>query len=80
MKYEIAKKFLTVRRWGTIRTDFPVKFQAGGRQVSVNRKSMSLLAMKYAIGGIFFLGVQVWNEFAPGHLCASYHSRKPQQC
>jgi hypothetical protein len=52
----------------------------GGRQVSFNRKSMSLLAMKYAIGGIFFLGVWGWNELTPGHLYASYHSRKPQQC
>ena len=45
--------------------------------MSVNRKSMSLLAMKYAIGGIFFLDVRVWNEFAPGHAYASHNSRQP---
>ncbi len=50
MKYEIAKKIPRGAQEGTIRADFPVKFQAEGRQVSVNRKSMSLLAMKYAIG------------------------------
>jgi hypothetical protein len=36
----------------------------------MDRKFMPLLAMKYAIGGIFFLGVRVWNEFAPGYLYA----------
>jgi len=40
----------------------------------MNRKSMPLLAMKYAIGGIFFVGVWVWNEFASGHPYAAYHS------
>jgi hypothetical protein len=80
MKYENAKKFLAVRRRVSSEPTFTDKFQAGRRQLSVNRKSSQLLAMKYAIGGIFFLGVWVWNEFVPCHLYASYHSRKPQQC
>ena len=53
MKYEIAKKFLRGAQESTIRADFPVKFHGGRRQVSVNRRSMSLLAMKYAISGSF---------------------------
>ena len=57
MKYEIAKKFLAVR--GGVRSDpnFTVKLQAEGRQLSMNRESSTLFAMKYTIGEIFFLRV-----------------------
>ncbi len=66
MKYEIAKKFLAVRRRVPSEPTFRSSFrQVDGRSVSI-ASPMSLLAMKYAIGGIFFLGVWVWNEFAPG--------------
>ena len=77
MKYEIAEKFLAVRREGTIRADFPVKFEARKRQVSVNRKPSPLLAMKYAIGGIFFLVVWVGNEFAPCPQCLVPQRKAP---
>jgi len=43
----------------------------------MNRKSMPLLAMENAIGGIFFLDVRIWNEFAPWHAYASHNSRQP---
>jgi len=36
---------------------------------------MAAVSHEYAIGGIFFLGVWVWNEFSPGHLL----SLVPQQ-
>jgi hypothetical protein len=68
MKYEIAKKFLAVRKELGTEPHFTGQRPAERRQLSVNRKSIPLLAMKYAIGGIFFLGVWVWNEFAPGHV------------
>lgn len=45
---------------------FTEKFQAGGRQPSVNRKSSPLLAMKYAIGEISFLGVRFGMSSRPG--------------
>jgi hypothetical protein len=70
MKYGIAKKIDRGTQVVAAEPSFMDKFHAGRRQLSVNRKSSQLLAMKYAIGGIFFLGAWVWNEFAPGHLYA----------
>src|SRR5207249_11787678 len=53
---------------------FADKFQAGRRRLSVNRKSSQLLAMKYAIGGIFFHGVWVWKDRKSTRLNSSHVS------
>ncbi len=42
------------------------KLQAGRRQSSMNRESTPLLTMKYAIGGITFLGVRFGMSLCPG--------------
>src|SRR6266481_8399620 len=46
--------------------NFTDKLQAARRQLSVNRKSTPLLAMKYAIGEITFLGVRFGMSLRPG--------------
>jgi hypothetical protein len=57
MRYEIAKKFLAVHRGVPSELNFTVKLQAEGRQLSVNRESARVFAMKYAISEILFLKV-----------------------
>jgi hypothetical protein len=46
--------------------NFTVKLQADGQQLSVNRESATLFAMKYAIGEILFLAVLFGITFRPG--------------
>jgi hypothetical protein len=75
MRYEIAKKFLAVHRGVPSEPNFTVKLQAEGRQLSVNRESATLFAMKYAISEILFLKVGLGWLFAR-HVYASYHRRK----
>jgi len=50
MKYDIAKKFPAVRKELGTEPNFTDQRPAERRLLSVNRKSMPLLAMKYAIG------------------------------
>jgi len=68
MKYEIAKKLLAEHRGVATEPNFTDQLPAMRRQLSVNRKSMPLLAMKYAIGENIFSQRAVQTEYAPGHV------------
>lgn len=58
MKCEIGKKLLAKRRGVATGPNFMIQLSEMPRKLSVNRKSMPLLAMKHAIGEIIFLSVR----------------------
>jgi len=66
MKDEIANKVLPGRKGLGTEQSFTNRLPAMRRQLSVNRKSMPLLAMKYAIGEIIFLSVRFRLTMHPG--------------
>jgi hypothetical protein len=66
MKYEIAKKLLALRNGFGTEQNFTDQLPAVRRQLSVNRKFTRLLAMKYAIGKITFLGMRFGMGLRPG--------------
>jgi hypothetical protein len=71
MKHEIAKKLLAGHRGVATEPNFTDQLPAMRRQLGVNRKSMPLLAMKYAIGETIFLSVRFGlnlcsHAFKPG--------------
>ena len=78
MRYDTAKQFLAVRR-GTIRRELYGDRQAEGQQLSVNRESATLFAMKYAIGEILFFGVRFRMTLAPGTSMARATAESPSE-
>jgi hypothetical protein len=79
MKYEIAKKFLAVRRAVPSEPNFAVKPQSERQRLSVDRESTALFAMKYAIGEIFFLRVRFGMTLRPGMSMPRTTGRKLQR-
>jgi hypothetical protein len=58
MKYEIAQEIGGGSQWSTSGAELHCRVSGRGRQLSVNRKSVPRLAMKYAIGEVLFLRVR----------------------
>ncbi len=65
MKYEIAKKLLALRNGLGTEQNFTDQLPAVRRQLSMSRKFTRLLAMKYAIGKITFLGMRFGMSMHP---------------